>query len=156
MHSWCPIKYAHSWQHIFGALIYIYAVFWDPEMEVAIKWKSLLLFLASPHRLTTAGTDAVHRGFCQAGLVPFLCKSPFPRLRVFLLSLCRLCEFLVTGESRVLIKLASTSPLPFCLNHHFLPLTCFKEKYLFYMVIICLIQGLMKCLGITIITLWSH
>lgn len=137
-----------------GAQIYIYAAFWDPEMEVAIKWKSLLLFSASLHRLTTAGTNRCGpQRILQAVLVPSLFKFSFPRLTVgvSLLSMQPHGFLVVIGEFKALrIRLASICPLPFCFNDYFL-ITWLWKKNTSYMERIFFIRGLMQCLGVATI-----
>lgn len=88
-----------------GVLIYIDALSWDPKMEVAIKWKSLLLFLASIHRPATAGTDRCGRQWipCLAVLMPALRRVLFlDQHGAFLLRPCTPWAHCHRGEVKAL------------------------------------------------------
>lgn len=119
-----------------GAQIYIYAAFWDPEMEVAIKWKSLLLFSASLHRLTTAGTNRCGpQRILQAVLGPSLLKFPFPRLTMGISPQsvqppCVPCCYRWVQSSKNQTGLNLSSPLLF--QWLFPNNMTLKEKYLFH------------------------
>lgn len=90
--QWCILDALQSMfvlGRTLGALICIEAALWDPEMEAAIKRKSGLLFSASLHRLTTAGTNRCGpQRSLLAVLVPSLGRSPFPRLNKGCFSSC--------------------------------------------------------------------
>lgn len=88
-----------------GVLIYTNVLSWDLKMEVSIKWKSLLLFLASIHRPATAGTDrcGLQRIPCLAVLMPALHRVLFlDQHGVFLLSPCTPRAHCHQGEVKAL------------------------------------------------------
>lgn len=120
----------------FGDLIYIYATFWDPEMEVVIKWKSLLLFSAILHRLTTAGTNRcgpqrVLPGYAGASAVQVLFSSINKEFFSLFYTVSHPKQPVI--ECRDLIKWPHSPlfPLP---SVSYFPITCFSEekKYLCY------------------------